>query len=185
MLVTKVNRRYAKSLLELAEERGELEAVKNDMDLVAATIKDSHDFRVVLKSPVINPDKKEKIVKAIFDGKVSELTSKFLAILTDKGREGELEGITKAFENLYNSRKGIEEAVVTTAFPMDEAQRNDIQTKLAQLTGHDINIVEKVDAALIGGMKVRVGDRQYNGSLAYQLDQLKRQFKKNSYQPKF
>ena len=181
MIVTALNRRYAKSLLDLSIEQNKLEEIKKDMDLVIEVIASSRDLRVLLKSPIVSADKKEAILVALFEGKVSDLTFRFINIILSKGRESQLEGIAHGFLNLYRINKGIEEAVVTSAVQLSEAQRNDIREKLKGITGNSIEITETIDPSIIGGVKIRVGDKQYNGSIAYQLDQLRRQFESNQY----
>lgn len=181
MIVTALNRRYAKSLLDLSIEQNKLEEIKKDMDLLIEVITSSRDLRVLLSSPIVSADKKESILTTLFQGKVSELTFKFISIILSKGRESQLEGIAHGFINLYRINKGIEEAIVTSAVQLSDAQRNEIREKLKGLTGNSIEITETIDPSIIGGVKIRVGDRQYNGSVAYQLDQLKRQFESNQY----
>lgn len=181
MIVTALNRRYAKSLLDLSIEQNKLEEVKGDMDVIIEIIGSSRELRLLLTSPVIGEHKKEAVLKEIFAGSISELTFRFMSIILSKGREGQLEGIAHGFINLYRIHKGIEEAMVTSAHALSEAQRKEIREKLHSITGHSIEITEKVDPSLIGGVKIRVGDKEYNGSVAYQLDQLKRQFESNHY----
>ena len=181
MLITKVHRRYAKSLLDFAKEKEMVEDVKQDVDRVIAVIDDSREFRVMLKSPVITPDRKEKVVDAIFAEHLTEVTSNFIKILIRKGREDDLEETMRSFGNLYRDHRGIEKAVITTAQPLSSQQRNEIKSRLTEITSKKIEIAEVVDKSIIGGLKVKVGDRQYNGSIAAQLDQLRREFKKNEF----
>ncbi len=75
----------------------------------------------------------------------------------------------------------LKKAVITSAHELTAAQKEDIRTKLKGVTGSKIEIKEIIDPSIIGGVKIRVGDKQYNGSLAYQLEQLKRQFQENQY----
>ena len=185
MIVTALNRRYAKSFLDLSIERNALEDARKDMDLVMEVIASSRDLRVLLKSPIVSSDKKEAILTSLFEGKMSELTFKFMHIILSKGRESQLDGIAHGFLNLYRINKGIEEAVVTSAEKLSDAQREEIREKLKGITGNSIEITETIDPSIIGGVKIRVGDKQYNGSIAYQLDQLKRQFESNQYIAEF
>lgn len=181
MIVTALNRRYAKSLLDLSIEQNKLEEVKGDMDAILEIIGSSRELRLFLNSPIINEDKKEAVLKELFAGRLSDLSFRFMSIILNKGREGQMEGIARGFVNLYRAHKGIAEAVVTSAHQLSEAQRNEIREKLKGITGNSIEISEKIDPSIIGGVKIRVGDRQYNGSIAYQLEQLKRQFESNHY----
>ncbi len=179
MLITKVDKRYAKSLLDYAREVNQVEEVKGDVDRMLAVIDDSREFRNLLKSPIISTDKKEKVIDAVFEGSLGEIISNYVKIIARKGREGQLEGILRGFIESYRAMKGIEEATVTVAKPLTEAQREEIRKKLASVTNNEIVISEKVDPSMIGGLKIRVADKEYNGSIAAQLEQLKRSFQKN------
>ena len=113
--------RYAKSLLDLSVEKGELEQVNNDMQLLVNLASENRDLVLMLKSPIITHDKKLAVLNKVFTGKVSELTMAFFKILTKKHREAYLVGIAKEFHHQYNAHKGIEEATVTTTFPLNDA----------------------------------------------------------------
>lgn len=176
MLITKLDKRYAKSLLELAVEMGKLEEVKKDIETIISVIDESREFRLLLRSPLVPGNKKEEIFKAVFGDSLGEITNNFISIVTRRAREGELEGIVKGFMALYRKEKGIEEATITSAHPLNAKQEEEIRTKLAKVTGFEIEVIKKVDPEMIGGIKVSVGDKQYNGSVAYQLEQLKRSF---------
>jgi len=181
MLVTRLGRRYAKSLLELSIEMGKLEEVKKDIDHLVAVIEESRDFRLFVQSPVVNADIKIKTFEKLFKESFQELTFNFIQIITRKGREGHLASIAQGFQEQYNKHKGIEKAVVTTAQALSDQQKEELKQKLNKAVGKDIIIEEKIDDSIIGGMTLRVGDRQYNGSIAHQLKMLKRQLRDNSY----
>src|SRR5579872_4703054 len=99
--------RYAKSILDLAVEKGQLEAVHADMLLLKQTCRDSKDLENLLRSPIIKADKKGKILQAIFANKISPLTNAFITLLLNKEREGYLPEIAAAFVDQYKTRKGI------------------------------------------------------------------------------
>ncbi len=180
MAITKLGRRYAKSLLDLAAELGKVEEVKGDIEQVLNVIRESREFSILIKSPIISADKKIRIYKEIFKG-LGELTSNFIDIITRKGRESNLEAIASGFLELYRIKNNISRAVITTAVPLSDEQLADIKAKLVENTGQSIQMEEVVDPSIIGGITLRVGDQRYNGSIAYQLEQLRRQFKKNLY----
>ena len=104
--------RYAKSLIEISLEQGNLEAIKADMELIHVTCVDSRELVNLLDSPVVNTDKKLSVLNAIFGTHVSELTNKFIALLTDKGRESLLDQVTAAFEDQYLEHKNILRVVI-------------------------------------------------------------------------
>ncbi|MEQ9262003.1 MAG: ATP synthase F1 subunit delta [Owenweeksia sp.] len=181
MAITKLGRRYAKSLLDLSEELGKLEEVKGDIEKVLNVIQESKEFRILIKSPIISADKKIDIYHAIFKDQLGDLTSNFIDIITRKRRESHLQAIVLGFQELYRIKKDISKAVVTTAVELSDAERAEVKAKLAEATGQQIEMDEVVDSSLIGGIILRVGDKRYNGSISHQLDILKRQFKNNLY----
>lgn len=179
---SRVSHRYAKSLLDLALEKGQLEPVSEDMRLVLETIRANRDLSVVLKSPVINTDKKQEILKAIFGGKIGVITTAFLDILTRKRREGDLEGIAEAFVMQYRTHKQILTAVITTANGLDEKLRAQVMEIVKQsAAGHSVELVEKTDKELLGGFILRVGDKQVDSSIMRQIRNLERNFSENPY----
>lgn len=185
MIVTRLGKRYAKSLLELAQELGKVEEVKADMATIQTAIKESRDFEILISSPVINPNKKIAIFKELFDNKLNEITCNFLEIITKKGREKKLGSIAQGYLDLYRIKNGISVAIVTTAIALSNEEREAIRTKIAEATGKTIEIEERVDASIIGGMTLRLDDKEFNGSMAYKLSNLKRQFSDNLYVPEF
>jgi F-type H+-transporting ATPase subunit delta len=186
MKESRVSHRYAKSLLDLALEKGQLEPVSEDMRLVLETIRASHDLSVLLKSPVVKTDKKQEILKAIFGGQIGVITTEFLMILTRKRREGELEGIAEAFVMQYRKHKQILTAVITTASGLDDKLRAQVMEVVKQSAGGKaIELVEKTDKALLGGFVLRIGDKQVDSSVLRQIRNLERNFSENPYIKEF
>ncbi|WP_139924795.1 ATP synthase F1 subunit delta [Hymenobacter sp. DG01] len=179
----RVASRYAKSLLDLAEERGTLEQVKQDMDLFTKVLDENRDLRLLLRNPIVKHDKKLAILNAVFTGKVSELTSKFFTIITQKNRESALEFIGSEFQRQYNQLRGVQLAEVTTATPLDAPTRLQVVQLVRQQTGQQqVTLTEKIDPSLIGGFVLRIGDRLIDDSVSYRLRKLRTEFSKNPYQ---
>lgn len=186
MTESRVSHRYAKSLLDLALEKGQLEQVSEDMRVVLRTIRDSHDLSVLLRSPVVKTDKKQTILKAIFGGQIGVITTEFLDVITRKRREGELEAIAEAFVTQYRKHKQILTAVITTASGLDEKLRAQVLDIVKQSAGGKaIELVEKTDQSLIGGFVLRVGDKQVDASVMRQIRNLERNFSENPYIKEF
>lgn len=181
MADTKLARRYAKSLLDLALERNMVEKVYGDMQLVADTCTASRELSLLLKNPIVNTDKKDNIIRALFGNKIDALTMAFFNIITRKGRESYLEDIAKSFVDLYKTNKGIRIAHVTTAVPLDAATRERIMNIVKQAKGNQVELVEKIDKDLIGGFVLRVGDEQIDTSISKELRNLRNEFDDNLY----
>lgn len=173
--------RYAKSLIELAQERGVLEQVKEDMDMFAKVLDQSRDLKLLMRNPVVKSDKKLAVINAIFKGKVNDLTLVFFEIMARKSRESVLVFIAPEFTNQYNVYKGITTASVTTAVPLSEELRNELGQRLVAQTGQRVELEEKIDPTLIGGFVLRVGDQQIDSSVKYNLNKLRNKFKDNPY----
>jgi len=184
MNIAPVAYRYARSLMQLAIERGELSTVQQDMGLVADTCAGSRDLIAVLKSPVIKGDKKDKILDGIFTGKVSATTLAFMGIMVRKGREAMLPEVAEAFEEIRKEHDNVITCLVTSAVPLDDAARKKVTDMAAAAhPGKSISLSEKVDPSLIGGVIVRIGDEQYDGSVSRRLSDLRRKFSENPYIP--
>lgn len=176
--------RYAKSLLYLSLEKGKLDEVYADMQLVGATIDQSRDLELLLLSPVIKTDTKVKVLTLVFGSKIGEISNAFMTLLTNKGREGMLGEIAQSFVDQVKAHKQIVSAKLVTAAPIDADTRskiNALATKLA--AGKSVELVEKVDDALIGGFILNVGDQQVDASISGEIKSLKREFEKNPYVP--
>ncbi len=183
MKETKVAIRYAKSLINLAVERGVLEETTKDMTLILQVCNENRDLMTMLDSPVISTDKKVAVLKAIFGTNVGELTLSFMTLMANKKREYLLDDIAEQFIAQYRNRQGIIVAKVTSAVALDDNIRSQIRARIG--TGQQIEFVEKIDPSLIGGFIVRVGDKQFDGSISRSISELKKTFSKNDYIPAF
>lgn len=180
MKESRVAQRYAKALISLAEERNILEQVKEDMQTIIAVCEENHDFTRMLKNPIVKPDRKNLILHQIFEKKVCELSLAFINLVTEKKREVILGVIAENFIHLYNESKNIVTASVTTAAAITEDIRAQVLTQLKSVVGDaTVQIEERVDESLIGGFVLRIGDREFNASIANKLLQLKREFVSN------
>lgn len=181
MIETKVAHRYAKSLLGLAIERKIQDKVFEDMKLIAEACKNNPDLALVFRSPIINTDKKDAIIKAVFQDKIDPVTSAFLSIITRKRREYYLEQIAAAFIAIYKTNKGISIAHITTASPIDEKIRIEIMKLMNLNSNKTVELVEHVKKDLIGGFVLRYGDEQVDASVARKIKSLRKDFKANLY----
>ncbi len=177
--------RYTKSLLELAVERNALEDIHTDMLQVSKVAANNRDLKLMLQNPVIPHQKKGTILNAIFSGKVNELTLKFFLLLTQKQREFYLIDIAKEFHHQYNVHHGIEEATVTTTFPLTDALRNDFKEVVSGISNKKVALKEIIDESIIGGFILRINDRQIDDSIHTRLKALRTAFSKKQYEKAF
>lgn len=167
--------RYAKSLMDLAQESNQVDKVRTDMKTVAQLCDESRDFSLFLKSPVIKTDKKLQVITNVFSGKISPLTLSFLSLITSKNREAYIHEIAKAFDEQYKLNKNIFTAVVTSASGLDKATREKVLDLVKSQMKGEVDLVEKIDPRTIGGFILKIGDRQVDRTVARQLNNLKKE----------
>jgi len=174
--------RYAKSLIDLALEKGQLEEVMKDMQWLQTVCKSSRDFVNLLRSPVIKSDTKKKIMEAVTAGKIGALTTAFNQLLIVKGRESNLPEIITTFIAAYKEHKNIHTVKLTTAAPISESLKQAIVEQVKKTSGFpQIELEEKVDPAIIGGFVLQAGDKMVDASIAYDLKEISRQFENNDF----
>lgn len=178
---TKVATRYAKSLLGLVAEKGNLEEAFNDMTLIKKTTAENRELVVLLKSPVVNAEKKVSILTAIFEKHVSALTMLFIVLITKNRRENALVEIADSFIAQYKTMKGITTARVTSAAVLTDDAQKKIAALVQKEVGGTVELQMEVNPELIGGFILRIGDKQLDTSILRRIDDLRQEFKNNSF----
>ncbi|MDV7186698.1 ATP synthase F1 subunit delta [Lutibacter sp. TH_r2] len=177
---TRAALRYAKAILNFSLEQQKEVEVNNDMLLVAKTIDESEDLQLLLSSPVLKSEVKKSTLKEVFSGKISPLSFGLIDLLIENKRINLLGLVAKKFKTLFDELKGIQIAKVTSAVPLTKDLNIKILAKVKELTGKEATIQNIVNPEIIGGFILRVGDIQYDASVANKLQVLKRQFDNNS-----
>ncbi|MGM9479231.1 ATP synthase F1 subunit delta [Pedobacter sp. GSP4] len=173
----KVASRYAKSLIDLAVENNGLAESYNDMVLFEKVVDETPELEAILKNPIVPLDKKTGILNGIFADKVGKLTLAFFKIVVNKGRSAILFATAKQFVQQYNQIKGIVTADVTTATALSAAAKEQIVAIVKrELGANEVIVNEKVNDKLIGGFILKVGDKQFDASIASGLSKLKKEF---------
>jgi F-type H+-transporting ATPase subunit delta len=174
--------RYAKSLLDLAAEQNIIEAVYADMKWLNSVCKSNPDFVAVLSSPIIKADKKEVILKAVTEGRVSNLTAAFIKLLVTKTREANLPEIVNAYIDQYNTLNNIQKVKITTASPLTDILREEIMTNVkAAMPTKTFEIETAIKDELIGGFIVETGGQLVDASILRDLKDIQKQFMDNEF----
>jgi F-type H+-transporting ATPase subunit delta len=174
--------RYAKSIFDLALEKGELEKVYEDMILLNAICRKSRDFVGILHSPIIPTDKKEKILGALFKGRVSPLTATFTRLLVSKGRENNFLEITNAFIEQYKEYNGIQTLRLTTAYPVSDEIKEEIVSKVKnRVNAKELEVEEKVNPDVIGGFRLELKDYLLDATVLHVLEKARTEFQNKEY----
>lgn len=167
--------RYAESLISLATEGGHQDVVFADMQNLEQMLKGTPELGRVLGSPIVSSEKKLEILKALFKGGSAEITVRFLEQIAKHDRSSLLPGIATQFVTKYLNSKGTTRGEVVSAIPLGEAELKEVSALAKKLTGMDVQLEQRVDARLIGGFVLRVGDKQIDQSVAAKLDRMRRQ----------
>jgi F-type H+-transporting ATPase subunit delta len=174
MASTRAAIRYAKAILDLANSKGVAEAVNNDMKSIASTIESNLELSTFIQNPTTKVEVKESALLEVF-ANVNGVTKGLFHLLFENKRFEILEGIALEYKKLFDESNGVEVAKVTTAVPMDAALEAKVLAKVSTLSDKEITIENIVDPSIIGGFILRIGDQQYNASVANRLQVLKRE----------
>ncbi len=167
--------RYARAVLDLAIDRKVTEKVEQDMRKVVATIAESKALRNMLGSPVIKGVTKKEALLSIFSN-IHEISEGLIALLVDNKRIPILNEVALKYLILNEDLKGAGVALVTTALPLTRDLEQKLLNKVRDLTGKEVTIENRIDESIIGGFVLRIGDLQYDASIANKLNRLKTEF---------
>ncbi len=168
-----INVRYAKALFLTAKEKQKMADLKTDIELVLDVCNKSVDFILLLESPIIKTSKKTKLITSVFKGKIDELSLKFLLLVTANKREIYIPGICRNFLNLIKKDQNIKTARLTTALEVDSEALQRIKDLLGKELNATIELSTGVNPEIIGGLVLRIDDKQYDASIATQLKKIK------------
>ncbi len=166
--------RYAKAVLSLAQDKKATEDVQKDMQSIIITVQNSAELKMVLNSPLIKSEVKLASLREIFKN-TGSITQQLFDTLIQNKRVDLLAEVAKQYIVLFDRLNNAQVAKVTTAVPLDKALSKKVSDKVKQLTGNEAILENIVDESIIGGFILRVGDLQYNASIANKLTNLKRE----------
>lgn len=169
-----VARRYATAVLQLAAERKNVAETSRDLHRVAGAIAADETTREFFVSPVVDRAEKEQLLLRAFQSRVGEVTLHTLLLLVRKRREALLGEIVKQFDALEMQSRGVESLTVASAKPLPKDELAAIVTRLERAYGRRFEVTERVAPDLIGGIRITMGDRRIDGTVAGRLDELSR-----------
>lgn len=179
MAELRVSARYARAVLGLAEQQQQLQQVYQDLQLFYKTLKAHKQLKAVLENPVIKGGAKKQILQKLFTGKVSELTILFFNIMINKGRAALLYDTAAQFFEQYKLHEHIVTARVVSASALTPEQEKAIVEAVQEVKSGTIELETRTDPSLIGGFILKVGDQQYDTSIARKLRTLKHELTTN------
>lgn len=162
--------RYASALFEIAQERGTLDQTLEDLDTVSQVLKETKLLEEVFRHPNMTGSRKKEILKQTFAGKVSQPVLSLMQLLVDNKRESLFNPIMDNFKSLSYEAQGVGEADVFSAKPLSEEEKAAVAAVFAKRSGKAKLLINNVvDKDVIGGLRVRIGDTVYDGTVANQL----------------
>jgi F-type H+-transporting ATPase subunit delta len=174
-LVGAVAHTYAQTLFGLAEAQQQAEAIGTELAELVELARNEPQLAALLTSPSIATARRAESIEKIFRGRVSDLLCNFVQVVNRKGRLERLGAMNQAYQDILKERYGQIDVDVYSARPLNDAQAQSIAGKLSEQTGREAILRRHVDPSLIGGLKVRLADRQVDGSIATQLRRIRRQ----------
>lgn len=179
MLTSKVAKRYAQGLLEFAKESNTSEVLYHEMKDVVKVMDESQELNRFFLAPFIDANKKMEVAKEVFKA-FSATTQNLVQLVIKNGREAQLKGIAAAYIAKIDELSGIQKVTLTTAVPLSDASIQTILKSSSLVNPNskfDLNVV--VDANILGGYILRVGDEQIDASVKTKLDNVRKSFELN------
>lgn len=174
-----ISKTYGDALFELAVEENKVDEMLEEIGQLQKLLRENEDFGRLMTHPKINKDEKNRVVTEVFKGRISDELLGFLTIIISKDRYQEIDGILEYFLTEVKKYKGIGVATVTTAVPLRSEQCKKVEQRLLDTTDYkSMEIHYEQDAALIGGMVIRIGDRVVDSSISTKLNELQRELLK-------
>lgn len=167
--------RYAEALFELSEEENITKEIYNELNNVVNIVKNNKDLDNVLKSPLVAKAEKVQLIETLFNTKINNNLKNFLKILVEKGRISSLKSIELTFKELLNDKHNIIEGTVISAIALTDEKVKELEEKLSKKYNKNVTLENKVDESILGGVLVRLGNTQIDGSVKTRLDNIKDQ----------
>nr|WP_321407391.1 ATP synthase F1 subunit delta [uncultured Carboxylicivirga sp.] len=167
--------RYASALFKLASEQGNLEQVNNDIILLKSYCDEAEGFIELLNSPVVKPQQKKDALHSVLEKRIQNSTMSFIDLLINNSREVLLEDIIRGFISLFKKEKGIKAVTLYTAIELDKQQVDGLMQYLRKQFNSPIELILKVDPALLGGFKLTIDGKMADASLSSKLKNMKKQ----------
>ena len=171
--------RYAKAFFSLAKEKNLQENLKSDIELIFSICENSSDFILLLESPVVATLKKVELFTLIFSGKIHDYTLSFLKLIAENKRETYIPGICRNFLSFIRKDQNIKTAVLTTASEIGADTVKKVEALMEKELGAKIELSTKVNSNIVGGMILRLDDKQCDASVATQLKKIKQTLLEN------
>lgn len=173
-MIQTVERVYAQALLELAKESEVLDEIADQMAQVAHLAQQQPDLVRLISTKTISTAQRTQIIENVFKGQVHDLLHRFFQVVNNKNRLDHLQGIAAALANLVDQDRGTVRVDAFVANELDKDRAEQVARRIGQIVNGQVELSQHVQPDLIGGLKVQIGDRMIDGSVAAQLRSIER-----------
>lgn len=169
-----VANRYASALFEVGIEENKVDIFASELSDVVEIFKKNEDFYKLLKSPLMSKKEKKEMLHTVFKNQVSLEILNFMRILIDKNRMSVVEEMNVEYKHLINEKNNIIEAVAISVIKLSETQIFNLKNALAKITGKNVELSNEIDENVMGGMLIRLGYEEIDGTVKKRLEDLKK-----------
>ncbi len=174
-----ISKTYGEAIFELAVSENRVDALTEEIQAVLKVLEENPKFSDIMKHPKIMKEEKLQVIETVFKGRVSDELTGFMRLIVEKDRYGQIREIMQYFLDEGKKLKGIGVAYVTSALPLREEQKKQVEAKLLETTAFkEMEMHYQEDESLIGGMVIRIGDRVADSSIRTKLSHLEQQLLK-------
>jgi len=172
--------RYAKALFEIAGQEGRTLEVEQELKALIEVVSNDKEVQQFILSPNISAQAKWEAIRVGLEGKVSQPIVSLVKLLIERERTQILPEVLKSYTKITGNALGLSDALVYSTYPLSEEEKQTVAAEFGTLVGKKIRVINEVDKELLGGIKVRIGDTLYDGSLAGKLERLEKSFRRQA-----
>lgn len=175
-----VARRYAKALYEIAVQDGQTMEVEQELRVLVSALNNDESVQKFLLSPNISREAKWNALEGVLEGKLSKPVVSMARLLVERERTDILADILDSYVKITGEALGLADAIVYSAYPLSDEEQRAIESEFGAMLNKKIRVESQIDKGLLGGIKVRVGDVIYDGSLSGKLERLEKSFRRQA-----
>lgn len=174
-----ISKTYGEAIFELAVSENKTDVFTEEIEVILKVLKENPEFSAIMNHPQILKEEKLQVIETVFKGRISDELTGFIRLVVEKDRYGQIQEIMQFFLDEVKKLKGIGVAFISSALPLREEQKKEIERKLLETTVfREMEMHYQVDGKLIGGLVIRIGDRVVDSSIRTKLTELERQLMK-------
>ena len=174
-MINVITDRYAQALFEVGEETQTTNELYQELSELVVILNENKDLYNFLKSPLIGREDKKNVMKNIFENQLSDNMNNFLKIVIDKDRMSAIENIKESYKSLLNDKNNVLEGTAITAVALSEEEIKDLEKNLSKKYNKNVTLTNVVDEAILGGVLVKLGNEEIDGTVRTRLSNIKKQ----------